>query len=384
LPFSPQTRDGDASSLAAKYKLLYTFPGHPSGSGPAGLTALHGPLYGTTTTGGAHTFGTVFVRGSSGKVHLLYSFQGGNDGAAPEGNLLDLNGTLYGTTEYGGADGDGTVFAATTAGKERVLYSFKGGTDGATPVLAGLLLLHGKLYGTTNAGGDASCHNQQIVGCGTIFEVGTSGTERVLYRFKGQPDGASPSGSLIDVSGVLYGTTNFGGTYGNGSVFSVTTAGVVKKLYSFKGYPDGATPFAGLTALNGNLYGTTTLGGAFDGSGTIFELSSSGSERVLHSFKGAPDGSLPYGGLIDVSGSLYGTTERGGSSEPACVGRGIVGCGTIFTITTSGKLNVLYRFKGHNDGANPLSSLVLVENVLYGTTFAGGTGNNGTIFEITP
>jgi uncharacterized repeat protein (TIGR03803 family) len=383
LPSTTQTYGADAKHLNSTYKLLYRFRGTPSGSEPTGLTSLGGVLFGTTIGGGAKTLGTVFVRGVSGKVRILYSFQGGKDGAQPEGSLAELNGTLYGTTEYGGANGDGTVFAVSRSGSERVVYTFKGGSDGAAPVLAGLLPVDGKLYGTTNAGG-GKCHYANIVGCGTVFEASTSGQENVLYRFKGKPDGACPSGSLIAVDGVLYGTTNFGGKYDDGSVFKLTTSGAETTIYSFKGYPDGVTPIAGLTALDGNFYGTTALGGAFEGAGTVFEVSASGTERVLHSFKGAPDGALPYAALTAVGHALYGTTEDGGSSEPACVGHGVVGCGIIFTIGTSGDLSVLYRFKGHADGAAPWSNVVSVKSTLYGTTLSGGTRDNGTIFQSEP
>jgi uncharacterized repeat protein (TIGR03803 family) len=365
------------------YSLLYRFPGGAGGSEPTGLTLYHGALYGTTLGGGTKTFGTVFMRGVGGKVRVLYSFQGGSDGAQPEGTLVVLNGTFYGTTEYGGAGGDGTVFAVTPAGKERVVYSFKGGSDGANPLLAGLSALDGKLYGTTNGGGDEQCHFHQVVGCGTVFEVSTSGHESVLHRFRGKPDGALPSGALTFLSGALYGTTNYGGRYDYGSVFAVTTAGTKVTVYSFKGYPGGITPLAGLTVVNGGFYGTTALGGDA-GYGTVFELGKRGSEGSTYSFKGVPDGALPYAALTAFGASIYGTTEVGGSSKPTCEGRGIVGCGTIFSVDSSGKVSVIYRFKGHSDGASPWASLVPSGNSLYGTTLLGGNADNGTIFKITP
>jgi uncharacterized repeat protein (TIGR03803 family) len=376
-------RDGEPHPDSG-YALLYRFRGGAAGSEPTGLTLYQGALYGTTLAGGTKTFGTVFMRGAGGEVRTLYSFQGGSDGAQPEGALVALNGTFYGTTEYGGANSDGTVFAITPDGKERVVYAFKGGSDGANPVLAGLIVLGGSLYGTTNAGGDSRCHFQELVGCGVVFEVSTSGHESILHRFKGKPDGALPSGSLMVMNGRLYGTTNFGGKYDDGSVFAVTRAGKKSSVYDFKGYPDGVTPIAGLTALGETLYGTTALGGAFDGSGTVFELSKSGNERVLHSFKGVPDGALPYAALTAVGKSLYGTTEDGGSSRPPCVGHGIVGCGTVFRLDSPAALTVVYRFKGHADGASPWASLVYSGGTLYGTTLLGGNGNNGTIFKITP
>ena len=383
LPPAVQNPDRVGPLQSKGFEQLYAFAG-PAGSGPAGLTSMGTALYGTATGGGTNSDGTVFVRGVSGKVRVLHNFAGGTDGSQPEGNLVELNGVLYGTTEYGGANNDGTVFSVTSAGAEKVLYSFKGGMDGATPMLAGLLVADGALYGTTNAGGDPSCHYQDIVGCGTVFKVTTAGNERVLYRFRGRPDGACPSSWLIDVNGVLYGTTNFGGTYDNGSVFQLPASGKESALYSFKGYPDGAMPVAGLTAVSGTFYGTTALGGAYDDSGTVFALTPSGTESVLHSFQGAPDGALPYAGLTASGGVLYGTTEYGGNTEEACIGRGIVGCGTIYAITPSGGITILYRLRGDKNGANPFAGLVSAGDSLYGTTFAGGSADDGTIFQIAP
>lgn len=379
---APQTES--AVTPEAAFKQLYRFKGAPSGSGPTGILLDKGAIYGTTVSGGSKTLGTFFVRSAAGGVKILYGFKGGNDGAEPDGSLLALGGTFYGTTQYGGPQGAGTVFAVTPSGKEHVVYAFKGGSDGAGPLLAGLVVVNGKLYGTTNAGGDASCKHGDIVGCGIVFELTTSGRERILHRFKNKPDGACPSGSLLAVGTTIYGTTNFGGKYGNGSVFSVATSGNEHVFYSFRGYPDGSMPFGGLTEVNGSLYGTTTLGGAYQGAGTAFELTSSGKEHVLHSFEGTPDGALPYATLTAAGGTLYGTTELGGSAQKNCVGRGIVGCGTVFSVTTGGTYRVLYRFQGSGDGADPLSSLVSGTSGYYGTTLTGGISNRGTIYEVTP
>lgn len=364
------------------YAVLYSFAGYPSGDSPTGLIELDGEIYGTTIAGGASTFGTVFARKPSGNVHVLYAFKGGTDGASPEGNLVAFNGALYGTTEYGGIRGDGTVFEMSRSGRERVIYAFKGGADGAMPVLAGLVVRGGALYGTTYAGGDSTCEIASVVGCGTVFEVRLSGKERVLHRFRGKSDGAGPVGSLLDVAGSLYGTTNFGGLGNNGTVYKLTTTGNEKVLYRFKGYPDGVQPYAGLTLLHGALYGTTALGGAFDDSGTVFELTTTGIEHQLHSFRGYPDGALPYDALTVVGGQLYGSTVFGGTPADNCAGGGVPGCGTVFAITTSGKERVLYRFKGKPDGENPWSSLIFATGDLYGTTVAGGANGKGSIFRI--
>jgi uncharacterized repeat protein (TIGR03803 family) len=120
---------------------------------------------------------------------------------------------LYGTTMEGGTENDGTVFEITTSGTERLLYSFKGGSDGAVPI--GLTALKGTLYGTTASGGSSND--------GTIFEITASGSESVLYAFKGGTDGAMPEARLHDFKNALYGTTSLaGGSSNAGTVFKVT------------------------------------------------------------------------------------------------------------------------------------------------------------------
>jgi uncharacterized repeat protein (TIGR03803 family) len=367
----------------AAYKLLYSFKAPPDGNDPfAGLIEVNGKLYGTTYSGGrSGNLGTIFEVSRSGAEHVVYSFNNiETEGDQPEAALIAMNGAFYGTTTMGGDGIDcvcGTVFEE-SGGTDRVLHSFKGtitatkSKDGASP-LAGLVAVNRTLYGTTSVGGKSS----SVGGNGIIFKVSTSGKEQVLYRFKGRPDGANPDAGLIDVNGTLYGTTVNGGDGKDcacGTIFEVTTSGKEHVLYSFKGTPDGATPFAGLVAVNGTLYGTTSVGGASD-NGTVFEVSTSGKERVLYSFKGYPtDGADPYAGLTDLNGVLYGTTKIGGKS----------GNGTVFEVSMSGKERLLYSFKGIPDGAQPYAGLVAVDGKLYGTTEQGGANAFGTIFEVSP
>lgn len=362
------------------YKVIYSFNGYPSGATPTGLTTFHGAQYGTTINGGAHTFGSVYVRNAAG-VKMLYSFKGGADGASPTGTLASFGGKLYGTTEYGGSAGDGTVFSVDAKGNEHVVYTFKGGSDGAAPAMGALLNYKGALYGTTSAGGKPSCRVGSAVGCGIIFYVTPAGDEHVLHRFAGKPDGAAPMGSLIESDGKFYGTTEFGGDDDNGSVFRLSGTSE-HRLYSFKGYPDGANPYAGLVLSDSTFYGTTAFGGAFDYSGTVYAVSSSGVEHVLHSFRGGSDGAVPVGGVNAVNGVLYGTTEYGGNNGRGCTGHGISGCGVIFSITTSGDEKTLYRFKGSPDGARPWVSPIPQGGLLYGTTTSGGRGGEGSLFSI--
>jgi uncharacterized repeat protein (TIGR03803 family) len=303
---------------------------------------------------------------------VLYSFKDGSgDGANPYAGLINVNGTFYGTTPAGGANGDGTVFSMTTSGMETVLYRFKGGRDGAQP-WAGLLNVNGTLYGTTAGGG---ANND-----GTVFSITPSGKEIRLYSFGGIGDGAKPWAGLVNVKGTLYGTTYVGGAYNVGTVFAITKSFTETVLHSFKGSEDGAYPEAGLLNVKGTLYGTTTSYGG--GVGAVFSVTTSGTETVLYSFKGSKlgDGGVPYAGLIDVKGTLYGTTVHGGTH----------GDGTVFSMTTSGTETVLYRFKGstHGDGDYPTAPLLNVNGTLYGTTYNGGNagcdGGCGTVFSLSP
>jgi uncharacterized repeat protein (TIGR03803 family) len=178
------------------------------------------------------------------------------------------------------------VFQLTPSGVLTVLHTFTGGSDGGTPV-AGLLADEaGNLYGTTSAGGDrTNCAAQFIDGCGTVFQLDASGTLNVLYNFTGGSDGVTPHGLIADATGNLYGTTQEGGAaascnrpYGCGTVFQLDTSGTLNVLHIFTG-SDGAYPPAGLLAeAAGNLYGTTYGGGTGTGCiggaacGTVFEL----------------------------------------------------------------------------------------------------------------
>ena len=250
----------------------------------------------------------------------------------------------------------------------RHLFSFNG-IDGANS-RADLLNVKGLLYGTTVSGGAS--------GDGTVFTITPSGHESVLYSFKGGTDGAAPFAGLTDAKGLLYGTTYFGGAgsgQGNGTVFTITPSGHESVLYSFHGDTDGAAPLAGLTNLKGLLYDTTSSGGASN-AGTVFTITPSGYESVLYSFKGGTDGADPQAGLIAVNGLLYGTTLYGGISD----------YGTVFTIAPSGYESVLYSFNGGADGANPQAALLNMKGKLYGTTSkeGGAPTDSGTVFTITP
>jgi uncharacterized repeat protein (TIGR03803 family) len=302
---------------------------------------------------------------------VLHSFDKGVHGREPYAALIDVRGTLYGTTGYGGGFGYGTVFSITTDGKEKVIHSFGKGLDGNTPS-EDMIDVGGTLYGTTEGGG-ANCTGPYD-GCGTVFSVTTDGKEKVLHSFGRGTDGRFPAAGLRDIRGTLYGTTPRGGTYGAGTVFSITMDGKEKVLYSFRGTFDGAAPtYARLLDVNGILYGTTESGG-HENDGTVYSITRSGSEKVLHSFNGT-DGNFPAASLINVDGMLYGTTADGGARNE----------GTLFRITTSGSEEVLHSFGKGTDGNAPCCGALYFSNgSLFGTTQGGGVYGGGTAFSLTP
>jgi uncharacterized repeat protein (TIGR03803 family) len=378
---STRTAVRQHGSASSSYHVLYSFGSSLSdGISPAAsLIEVKGALYGTTSAGGeggpscSGTCGTVFSITPAGSEHVLYSFQGGHDGSEPTASLLDVNGALYGTTKSGGGYSDycpggcGTVFSITTTGKERVLHIFgRGGSDGEYPE-ASLIDVGGTLYGTTEQGGK--------YGGGTVFSISTTGKEHVLYSFNGKPNGLEPDTSLVDVNGTLYGTTSLGGNDNvHGTIFRITTTGTEHVLYSFRDSHDGSDPEAGLLDVNGTLYGTTAEGGK--GHGTLFSVTTSGAEHVLHNFTGRPDGDDPRADLIEVKGNLYGTTQDGGA-----YGSGY--SGTVFSSSTAGTVTVLHSFGGGSDGVRPTAGLLDVNRTLYGVTPYGGTYGYGTVFTLT-
>jgi uncharacterized repeat protein (TIGR03803 family) len=277
---------------------------------------------------------------NTGKEAVLHKFTGTPDGWYPTALLVeDAAGNLYGTSDVGGDNGLGAVVKIDTSGKETVLYSFAGGSDGCDPYPGVILDSAGNLYGVTSDGGAGFCNS----GYGVVFEVDTSGSETVLYTFDGGSDGANPGSVLrFDPKGNLYGTTQNGGSdqcggTGCGTVFELSPQSgggwaetVLYAFCSLSSCADGERPLTGPLVLDasGNLYGTTYFGGA-SGNGTVFELSLSRKETVLHNFTGGSDGGSPWAGLtMDDSGNFYGTAEVGGT---ACYTR--YTCGTVFEIS---------------------------------------------------
>jgi uncharacterized repeat protein (TIGR03803 family) len=300
------------------------------------------------------------------------------DGDIPNAGLVLSGTTLYGAAEYGGASNCGTIFRVNTDGSGFTnLHSFSNSIDGQTPV-ATLLLSGNTLFGTTYYGG-ASTN-------GTIFRINTNGSGFMnLHSFAPtindtNADGANPYAALIVTNGLLYGTTLNGGLYGSGTVFAIGTNGLnFTNLHSFEALlnytnSEGGHPYGSLVLAGTNVLYGTAYGGGYIGCGTFFRIGVTGGTTFtnLHTFYSGYDGNGPFGGLILVSNTIYGTTYSGGDDNQGLL---------YSTDTNATAINEVYYFSG-SDGAYPECTLALAGNTFYGTTSAGGAANNGTVFAV--
>jgi uncharacterized repeat protein (TIGR03803 family) len=330
---------------------------------------------------------------------VLYSFTGGSDGGNPQYGTLarDSSGNLVGTTEFGGGGtgcgglGCGTVFElmpnSDGSWNETVLYTFQGTGDGAYPTAGVVLDPGGNIYGTTNS--------INKYDCGTVFRLSGS-TLTTLHSFHcGGNEGYGLFGGVIrDKSGNLYGTAYAGGKTNNGIAYEISSSGSFRVIHTFclvAGCRDGANPYSPLVIdKEGDLLGTTGYGG--HGScncGTVFKLLKSGSkwkETVLRSFDGS-DGAVP-----EFASLTLGTVKSGSKELVAIFGVTTVGGsgtganGTVFEMIkarTGYKLTVLHSFPSTSgDGYTPYGTLTYLKGKLFGTTIYGGSGFYGTVFEL--
>jgi uncharacterized repeat protein (TIGR03803 family) len=312
---------------SGKESAFWAPAGGEAGQYPFGGLAFSGGfLYGTTSLG-VFGCGVLFKLDITGRITVLHSFnptEQQTDGCVPQADLVrDAAGNLYGTTVSGGAFGFGTVFKLDAAGSYSVRYSFVGPPgDGKYPSPGSLALDEaGNLFGTTASGG--------AFNYGTTFRLDSGGKEIILHHFTGGADGRTPRGSLArSKTGLLLGTVPYGGSDrscsdGCGIIFGIDATGKGSVLHNFNYAKDGGLPAGGLVRdAAGNLYGATAEGGPL-GYGVVFKLDASGKETILHSFNYS-DGSVPFATLLlDQAGHLYGTTLHGGA----------FGWGGVFKIT---------------------------------------------------
>ena len=313
------------------------------------------------------TFAIGSARAQSSQFSVVHQFSNAKDNGAHSlsGLIQGGDGNFYGTTTRGGDSNDGSVFRLSPGGDFSLLFSFGNNRLGGEPVGALTAGPGGYFYGTTQFGG--------YYGEGEAFVITPTGALTVLFDFGGDY-GAEPVTSLtLGTDGNFYGTTQYGGYYDDGTVFQMTPNGSLNVLYDFGG-DDGASPEAALVlGTDGNFYGTTTDGGLY-GNGTVFEISTAGALTVLHDFQG-DEGASPIGALVQLpDGTFYGTASVGGAD----------GYGTVFQITTAGTFTKLHDFDGA-DGSDPQAALVAAgDGNFYGTTYYGGLNDEGTVYEMNP
>ncbi len=331
----------------------------------------------------------------------LHSFSGNGgltnsqDGAQIEAGLIQgSDGNLYGTAYQGGQYNMGAVIRITTGGTESVFYSFSGTsgvvgvTDGTNPAAGLIEDSHGNFYGTTQYGG--------AYGEGTVFKITSAGVETVLHSFGpfGSSDGAYPSAALVlGKDGNYYGTTKSGGANGVGTVFRISTAGAESVIYSFSGdqgisgSTDAAEPYSPLLlGSDGNFYGTTAYGGTYD-QGSVFRITTAGAESVIYSFSGNGGSHDSTDGALPYAGLIQASD---GNFYGVTEFGGLHSEGTVFRISAAGAYAELYSFSGgpigihgSTDAAQPVSALIQgSDGNFYGTSFRGGSVDSGTVFKI--
>lgn len=410
---------------AATFSVLHTFQYFPHGASPYAplLRDANGNLYGTTNGGGPYNAGVVFKLDAAGNQTVMHTFTGGADGGNLTAGLVsDSAGNLYGTAYQGGIAGTGVnktgagvVYKIDTFGRYTVLYRFTGGADGSGPFAGVIPDAAGNLYGTTYNGGVQNFY-------GVVYKLSPSGQETVLYSFTGGLDGGNPhAGVTMDAAGNLYGTTYNGGSYAKGVVYRLSSSGQETVLFSFGrsgttgGYPTGGV----ILDAAGDIFGAaadvvykldsarhfTTLaflysaatglsGVVRDGSGNFYftsnrdtqgrwpngavlKLAPSGKVSLLYQFKGAQLGSgSGYNSsvILDSAGNLYGTTPFAGTA------------GIVYEIEAGGKVKRLYDFLPAYGGTTPRSGLTPdAAGNLYGTTvWGGGPANAGAVYKLSP
>lgn len=371
---------GAAVSFGQTFEVIHNFCAAEGSDAQSGITQLKSGDFVGTTVGG---MGTMFKFDTQGHFGTLYSFEPA-EGINPHSVPTQApDGLLYGTT-LNGARGWGSIYSwDLTSGEMRILVKFVPSTQGLNGQGASdhapLLLVSNpwssqvKFYGVDSKGG--------ANGYGTIFTLDADNDEYVTLRHFSGFDGRNPSEALIEVNGVLYGTTPYGGATDQGTVYMLDPEEPdlnIRVLHIFTG-PDGAVPQAGLLAVDGHLYGTTNQGGKY-GMGTVFRIDPNGANfSVIHHFQGL-EGANPHATLMQARDRyIYGTTTTAG-------GMGLSFFGSIFRFnvgnTAASDFSIIHKFS-EPDGISTQARLFEAsDGALYGSTQSGGSENSGVVYRL--
>lgn len=358
------------SAQAQTISVLHTFSNDQNGSTPNGIIQDGDTLYGVTETNPAtiysvKTDGTGFTM-----LHALMEIEG----TAVIGRPFLTGGALYGAARYGGQNDNGSIWKVNTDGSNfTVLHDFSvidgfGINTGGSRPLGAVIVDGGKIYGTTEAGGD--------MGAGVIYSLNTDGSGFTTLHHMFTRGGNDSSARLILSGAKLYGAARYEGDFNRGAIFSIDTDGSnYTVLHSFATNANGYHPIAGLTLSGSTLYGVTSAGvGVY---GTLYKIETDGTGfAVIHSFTGAPNGARSALTEPAVSGdTIYGVSFGGGTEDK----------GTVYSVKTDGtEFSLLHSFTFLGAEAyNPYSTPSLSGATLYGTARAGGgTDKRGTVWKI--
>lgn len=342
---------GHAAVPIYSFTTLATFNGANGSEPEAGLVAdTAGNLYGTTTHGGASDAGTVFqIAAGTHALSTLVTFNGAN-GSVPIGGLVaDANGNLFGAAYRGGTNNHGTIFELASGTHNLSTLAMINDINSDGPLSPLTFDSSGNLYGSTYVGGQ--------YGYRVVFQLAaTTHALNTVASFNFPTTGAYPLGGvLVDASGNLFGTANYGGDLsqnngsGAGSVFKIAAGTqTITTLATFNN-TNGSFPESSLVADQfGNLYGTTSFGAS--GYGTVFELPKASSTiTAIVTFTSGTNGIDPEsaGLCIDANGNLFGTTSIGGA----------YGNGTVFEVAAgTHAFSTIFSFNGAN-GSNSYGTL---------------------------
>jgi uncharacterized repeat protein (TIGR03803 family) len=373
-----------SSAPAQTETILHSFDGTTDGEFPtSGLVSDgQGNLYGGATgdTDFGTGAGTVFKIDSDETFSVLQTFTPGYGGVLEVSRLtLDSQGTLYGTA-YNTTPDQLLTFQITSDGAFNILAPIgPTGPANAPGSIPGVVLdAHHNAY---LAAFSTHCPDSGNVTC-TIVKITPQGKVSTFHTFAGSGS-LSFSGILgltIDAQGNLYSTVVAGNEFESQySIRKTTPAGTTTMLHKFVDATNGIALGALTLDAQGNIYGMAPENYTYS-HGIIFMLTSAGKLTRLFRFNGT-NGSLadsqggPGALVLDAAGNLWGATPAGGSH----------GQGTVFKLSPAGVLTTLYNFgDAANDGSIPNGVIRDNSGNLFGTTYAGGANNRGTVFKITP
>ena len=402
------------------YTVEHNFDGTNGEEPWGGLTLHNGKLYGMTRYGGLFNQGVLFeFDHNTGTLTKLVD-QDAIRGMFPLGDLLVYGNSLIGTTLSGGAFNGGMIFQFDLGTATHTNLQDLDNTTGRLPFCGLAQASNGLFYGLTSSGGNN-------LG-GTFYSYDIDSDTLIVIRHLSITDGRAPLGKVIQSSsGVLYGMTQLGGTFGVGTMFSYNiTTSTFSVLKNFNG-SDGSRPWSGvmeasngfiyalteqggdnnsgvlaefdddfltwtvkvhlntsdganpkgslMITTSGRMFGLTSIGGLFN-LGAIFEYAPDTDEfELLHSFDQL-EGALPFGSLVEASnGKLYGLTSAGGAD----------GIGVLFSYDPNTSTFLKQVDMVSSTGAAPTGSMIEASNgALYGTTQSGGSGGNGVVFKYEP